>query len=121
MQASRLLVVKVGWIVAVAAVLIWALWKIGAGGLNETLEYEIGLANLIFMSALSFPLGPVVLFVLDRAADIIHPSLFEGRGATEIVFVWTACAVGGYIQWFIVVPRVYRKLRKKLRNYSAKI
>lgn len=116
MRASKLLVVKTGWVVAVAAVLVWALGKIRAGGLSETLEYEVGLAHLIFVGALSFPLGPAVLFVLYRAVKIIHPSLLEGGGTAEIVFVWTACVISGYIQWFILLPSAYKKLRQRLHS-----
>ena len=118
MRASKLLVLKAGWIVAVIAVLGWALWKLKAGGLSETLEYEVGLANLILMGALSFPLGPAVLFALDRAVDVIYPSLVKGDSSAEVLLVWVACVVGGYVQWFIIVPAAYRKLRKKLQSRS---
>jgi hypothetical protein len=118
MRIPTFFIVKVGWITAVTAVLAWTLWKLKIGGLSDTLEYEAGLANLILMGALSFPLGPAVLFMLDRAIDVIYPSLLEGNRSAEVILVWTACAVGGYIQWFILFPAAYRKLRKKLQSRS---
>ena len=115
MRVSKLHVVKVGWMTASIAVLAWALWRLNIGELNETREYEIGLANFIYMGALSFPLGPIVLFVFGRAIDTIAPSWLGDNSFAEVLVVWIACAVGGYIQWFIIVPSVYRELKKKLK------
>ena len=108
--------VKMGWIVAAVVVLLWAFWRLKAGGRTSAIEHEIGFVHLILMSVLSFPAGPAVLFVLDGAVDVVYPSLHSGKSpVAEVVFVWFSCVVGGYVQWFVVLPSAYRKLRKKLR------
>jgi nitrogen fixation-related uncharacterized protein len=117
MRISKTLVLKVAWIIIAAVVLVWALWKLKTGQLTDALKYEVGLAHLILMSALSFPLGPVVLFVLDRVINLAQPSLFaDGGSRSEVILVWISCVAGGYVQWFIVVPTVYGKVRKRLQR-----
>src|SRR3546814_12304862 len=64
MQISKFAIARMLWLFAAVAALLWALWKLKAGAESSSIEFEIGLAHLVLMSALSFPLGPAILFVL---------------------------------------------------------
>src|SRR3546814_6859730 len=64
MQISKFAIARMLWLFAAVAALLWALWQLKAGAESSSIEFEIGLAHLVLMSALSFPLGPAILFVL---------------------------------------------------------
>jgi len=76
---------------------------------DELLAREIGLRHLVLMSLISLPIGPAILFVVDKFVEI------RSSGMSEIIGVWISCVIGGYIQWFYFIPKVvsYIKRRKK--------
>ena len=65
------------------------------------IQFEIGLRHLILISILSIPVGPILLFVVVRLLNFKLPGIYE------IFEIWILSLVGGYIQWFIVLHRIY--------------
>jgi len=80
-------------------------WK-----LEEALAFE--------MVVLSFPSSLLVVAVVILVG--IGLGLFgltlPPSSRPEMIAVWLLFVVAGYIQWFVVVPRLVRRLRKKDRK-----
>src|SRR3546814_15392161 len=48
---------------------------------------------------------------LVKSVDAVDPSLHGSGNAVEaVLLVWIECVVGGYVQWFVVLPCAYRRL-----------
>ena len=100
---------------AVLTVLIWALWHLEVLKLSDNLRDEAVFGTLFFMLTLSFPTGPLLLFVMHQVIHLAYPGLFEGTGSVvtaEALFTWITCFIGGYLQWFVLVPSIYARFKK---------
>ncbi len=78
-------------------------------------DSEVTVLFHLRMLIITFPIG-YVFYVLLTA---IHVSDF-GFISQQIwlVIFWLTFSLLGYVQWFIIVPSVYRKLKKKLQSRS---
>src|SRR3546814_3957473 len=76
------------WLFAAVDALLWALWKLKAGAESSSIECEIGLAHLVLMSALSFPVGPAILFVL-RPVEIHREFMTAAARWTMALKLWS--------------------------------
>src|SRR3546814_5046517 len=57
---------------------------------------------------------------LVKSVDAVDPSLHgSGNAVEEVLLVWIACVVGGYVQWFVVLPCAYRRLTKGRRSVRS--
>ncbi len=111
---------RLGWTIAVASVLLWVLLKLSDTSLGDDLKREVGIGNLLLMSLLSFPLGPILLFFADRVLDLFTDRWFaEGTYLSEAIYIWIVCTVAGYVQWFVLFPIGYRKLRMVFHSRRA--
>jgi hypothetical protein len=75
---------------------------------------------LLLMSLLSLPLGPILLFFIDRMLDILTirwPA--QDAYLTEAVYIWVVCVAAGYVQWFVLLPIGYQKLRMMILARKA--
>src|SRR3546814_13532766 len=88
MQISKFAIARMLWLFAAVAALLWALWKLKAGAESSSIEFEIGLAHLVLMSALSFPLGPAILFVL-RPVEIHREFMTAAARWTMALKLWS--------------------------------
>src|SRR3546814_13585124 len=88
MQISKFAIARMLWLFAAVAALLWALWKLKAGAESSSIEFEIGLAHLVLMSALSFRLGPAILFVL-RTVEIHREFMTAAARWTMALKVWS--------------------------------
>jgi hypothetical protein len=107
---------RLGWAVAAVGVLLWVLMKLSDASLGVDLKREVGFGTLLLMSLLSLPLGPILLLFVDRLLDLFAvrwPP--ENAHLTEAIYVWIVCTVAGYVQWFVLIPIGYRKLRTVIR------
>jgi hypothetical protein len=100
---------KIAWLTIALLILATSLLDF-YDATNEQLAREIGFRHLVLMSLMSLPIGPAVLFVVDKLVDI------RSSGLNEIIAIWISCVVGGYIQWFYLIPKAigYLKRRKKV-------
>src|SRR3546814_4569467 len=88
MQISKFAIARMLWLFAAVAALLWALWKLKAGAESSSIEFEIGPAHLVLMSALSFPLGPAILFVL-RHVEITREFMTAAARWTMALKLWS--------------------------------
>lgn len=90
---------KATWIVAASIVLLIGLGTCLAG---DTPCFEAGLSMEGFMLLLSFP--SCILFFLWApiiyGAESIHYPV-------DYVFFWLGAFVVGYLQWFVLIPRLF--------------
>ena len=77
---------------------------------DELLAREIGFRHLVLMSIISLPIGPAVLFVVDKLVDI------RSSGMSEIIGIWVSCVIGGYIQWFHLMPKIFGYIRHRKKE-----
>lgn len=99
---------KIAWHACMFAVLAW-LTVDYLDAESQQMQFELGLKYLIVLSLLSFPLGPLLLLGVTRGLDV-HLS-----GVNEGLMLWAVCFTGGYIQWFVLLPRVFRKRHSSFR------
>jgi len=80
--------------------------------LHATIHKDAAIPFIYLMFLLSFPLGFIVPFIfiaLLSHIHIAHDYLF----LTDIVLIGILCMIVGYIQWFILIPKIKKYLKKK--------
>ena len=97
---------KIAWLAVVVLILTTSLLDFHDAN-NEQLAREVGFRHLVLMSLVSLPIGPAVLFVVDKLVDI------RSSGLSEIFAIWVSCVIGGYIQWFYLIPRAKSYLLRR--------
>lgn len=93
--------------------LVWGVldWQ---RAVSSQLAYEVSLLFLILAAAATFPLGPLLLAVLSLVWGLV-PGL-RSPGLSELLLIWLPCAVGGMLQWYLVVPMLRRWLKQRARR-----
>jgi hypothetical protein len=83
-------------------------WK-----LEEGLAFE--------MLALSFPASflVVIALILAGAGLGLFGLALPASSRPEMTASWLLFVVAGYVQWFVVVPRLRRRWREKHRNEKS--
>jgi hypothetical protein len=101
------------WATACAAVLIFTLemWEPGANS-------DVGVVFAWSMVLLSFPAGLVVPGCIALFATFFGQPALDAAlsGTAAFVAVWAAFVLVGYVQWFLLVPRVWQSMRKARAN-----
>ena len=106
--------IQILWLGASAAALIFvvaAYWG-DAHATRESSSMFIGI-----LLALSFPLGYLGLFLLGLLVDVLALLSLQGLLAgrfSEIILLWVGLTAVGWFQWFVLLPWLYRALRKRL-------
>jgi len=63
------------------------------------------------MLALAFPSSVIIAGAIASLANVT--SLVDAYyGRAVIVLIWIVFVAGGYLQWFIALPWIFRRLRK---------
>jgi len=103
------------WILLIAATLIWT---IGAysGEADAAFRGEILLRHGLLMIALSAPCGLLLLFMLGTLAGWLGIPI---TGALDAVLASIACGVAGYLQWFVLMPWLWRKWKGRRAHGAA--
>ena len=88
-----------------------------AGSALSYFRYPGGDDDILFaylMLALSFPAGLAVFGALGGLAVALH-ELFGAAmpAALQLAMLWLGCVAAGYVQWFIFLPWVIRRLRTR--------
>lgn len=76
-----------------------------------TLSGERGLLGMITLIALTFPLGVAWALALNLAAYLMEPTWLADQ-ASDVwlaLLVWMGFFVVGYLQWFVLLPWLWRK------------
>lgn len=93
------------YVLSLLVILIWNIYAYQVSDV-EQLRFEIGLRHLLLMCALTFPIGPAVLFLVTQIMSV------KLTGVSDIGVVWLACVVGGLVQWVVIFPRLISKFRR---------
>ena len=101
---------KLAWIASVTLLLLISLVIF-----TPTPQSEVTGTLVFCMFILSFPLGWLSYAATTVVADHLGP-IYHSRWL--LTLTWTLFAVIGYVQWFIVIPAVFRVLRR-LRGHRV--
>lgn len=94
------------WLIIAVMILATSLFDF-INSTDELLKREIGFRHLLLMSFISLPVGPALLFIVDKLIAI------RSSGLSEIFGVWISCIIGGYFQWFYLVPKIVGYVRRR--------
>src|SRR6476620_10062189 len=83
------------WLLACLAALVFAYLHQGQSEATQGFG--------IVMACLSFPLGAGGGILAIDSLGGLYPSGFAGN-----VLFWVISVIGGYLQWFVIVPRVFK-------------
>jgi hypothetical protein len=112
MSKARMVVIGL-WFLLVGVILIWTIVAY-SGEIDATYRREILLRHLLLMITLSTPIGWLLMFILGVLFYWIEN--WFGLQTTEIVnaiLVSVVCGIGGYIQWFVLLPWLWRKWKAR--------
>ena len=76
---------------------------------NSTTNRDNDIVLYLTMIALAFPSAYIVVLLYSGSQALHVPPLPLGR--TEMSVLWAAFAVVGYLQWFVILPWVIKKVR----------
>lgn len=88
-----------------AARVIWITWAVGVLGVGLLIgNAEAGSTIVAYsMTALSLPVG---LMALPATGMLASEAL---SGWPGVFLIWAVCGVLGYLQWFVLLPKAFRK------------
>jgi len=101
---------KLAWIASVTLLLLISLVIF-----TPTPQSEVTGTLVFCMFILSFPLGWLSYAATTVVADHFGP-IYQSRSL--LTATWALFAIIGYVQWFIVIPAVFRVLRR-LRGHRV--
>ena len=104
------------WLAAVAAILAWTLSGLYAQA-DQQLKDEILLRHALVMMLLTLPSGWMLTALVSAIADAVN---FQPAGATDAFMVSLLCAIAGYLQWFVLVPWLWRKWKARRDSLQNK-
>ena len=119
-QMSRLKSIRVAWLLTCIVVLCWWMYSYGLKeDLPQVLRSESQIYLLIAMAILTIPLGIPWIYVFAGLLYLLESlgMVLGGKWQADVIFMWMGFVVIGYIQWFVTVPFLIRKIRK--RNSTA--
>ena len=107
----RLRLVKIVWLAACVAVLMWHFY-IAVISREQFTEQQVVDAGTIWvwaLSVLTFPSGMLVLMALGGVSLYIGEHVgWQGHGYIETCVAWGLIVMVGYWQWFRVIPRLWK-------------
>ncbi|MFC5769079.1 hypothetical protein [Thauera sinica] len=86
-------------------------------------DKDIGIIFVYVMSILAFPSGIIVVMVVAWAAAMLASNSVSSSPDPFIqeiagIVIWAFITVAGYIQWFVLVPWVWKKWKSRSLNRS---
>lgn len=104
------------WVMLVGAIFAWT-FAAYSGEADAVFRGEILIRHGLLMIVLSMPSGLLLLFVLGSLAGWLGIST---TGIADAVLASIACGVAGYLQWFVLLPRLWRKWKaRRARNAAS--
>ena len=85
---------------------------------SHWVDGEVHTLYFLKMSAITFPLGPIVTTLGELLLDSLVSFNFSehlGQKLT-VLMVWFVLTITGLFQWFFIVPRLYKKISSKMRG-----
>ena len=100
MKSRIQLCLKTAWLTSVAVLLLMG---INLCVSTDSACFDAGATMILFMFILSFPTGFLFLLVsVLFISESFHPP-------SQYITVWLIMTAGGFVQWFIIVPRLFAK------------
>lgn len=97
------------WLVAVASIFVWTMVSYYAQ-VAPQLKYEILLRHGLLMLVLTLPSGWIVTALVGAIVSLVGLDL---AGMADALLVSLTCAVAGYLQWFVLLPWLWRKWKAR--------
>ncbi len=72
---------------------------------------EMGLAPVVLLFGLTSPLGFIAQVVIVYLIQVISDA---DIGLTGHIFIYSTMILVGYLQWFVLVPKIYRSTKNRL-------
>ena len=84
---------------------LYTLWDYQSSfGTLDSIDGELYTVFFIKMTALSFPLGLILIFLLELILGAI-----DGQ---SYLFVWFFMSLAGFLQWFVITPWLWNKVKE---------
>lgn len=101
------------WIFLCLLVLLWA-WLNCRAEVNQALRGECIIIAVAFMVLLTMPLGLVWVCLLSGSGLLLSKIGIEIEDSPFFnLIIWLGFLLWGYIQWFIILPKIVHKFKKK--------
>ena len=116
LQMTRHNLIRTLWIVACLIVLVWWLYSYGLKeDLSQVLKAESQIYLLIAMVILTLPLGIPWIYLFAGLLYVLESVgiNMNGKMQADVFLLWLGFVVIGYIQWFVIVPYLIRKMRER--------
>ena len=116
MKTGLMTILKLTWIALAIGVLLVTLFFFD-GKLNSDADILLAYGML----TLSFPIGLLIALIAGGLGHLAYSAfgyVFTVSYAS-IVVTWLVFCIGGYWQWFVLVPFLWRKLRAR-QSQSAR-
>lgn len=97
------------WTILVGVIFTWTFVAYNAEA-DAGYRSEILIRHGLLMIVLSMPSGFVTLFVLGSLAGWLG---IHVDGIGDALLASVACGLAGYLQWFLLLPWLWRKWKKK--------
>lgn len=106
---KRKTILVFAWLLGVAAIFAWTAVSYSAQK-NPELKGELIFRHGLLMLFLTMPSGWIATSLIGAVISIFGLKL---DGMDDALFVSLTCTTAGYLQWFVVLPWMYRKWRAR--------
>ena len=98
------------WVALILGALVWAMYSLNVTA-EPQLRQELILRHISVMLVLSFPLGFVSGGFLWWLVVLVN--LRPSGEFAEVLVIWVTLVISSYMQWFLVAPGLWRRLKGK--------
>ena len=103
-------ILLVTWSLLAVGTLAWSLYTFRYIDSRPNSDAETLLYGI--MAILTFPAGPLVVMAVGAAFWAVNTPA-SSVTLSRLVAVWIAMVFGGYLQWFHLMPWLYRSVKRK--------
>jgi uncharacterized membrane protein YdjX (TVP38/TMEM64 family) len=107
--AERLNAIKVLWWSLCLICLLWSCFDF-LMTTDQTYRVEIVTRHFLLSGVLFAPIGTAAVVAVGLATKLLGIPLI---GLSEIIFISVIGSVVGYVQWFVLVPALLRRFRRR--------
>jgi hypothetical protein len=97
------------WLAVAASVFAWTSTSYHAQVIPQ-LKDEIILRHALVMMFLTLPSGWALTALVSAILGVVN---FQPVGVTEAYIVSLSCTIAGYMQWFVLLPWLWRKWKDR--------
>lgn len=90
----------------VLSMFLLPIWYVCGNDPMSVYNHERQALLVLFMSVLSFPSGPAWIFLYLTLTGSVLQASSQMPFYLDLFFVWFGCIVLGFVQWFVLVPKL---------------